>query len=158
ANSPVLRDFGLIACLALVAAGVFTIFILPAILEILRFDFEKGLQEERSLEFFGALDRTVGKWKLPLTVLLIVCSSFFLYHSDQVIFEDNLNNLSLYTDDLAEKEQFLSNIDPLNEKKIYLFASGKNMEDAIANNFKAYEQLKAEFRDKKVSHFVSTAP
>lgn len=158
ANSPVLRDFGLVACLALMGAGIFTILILPALLEILQFDFEKDLRKERTLVLFGALDRYVGKWRFPLTFLLLTLTVYFLYYSDQVKFESNLNNLSLYSNDLVDKEQSLTNTDPVNEKKIYLFTSGNTLEAASANNFNAYKQLRNDFENKKVSHFVSTAP
>ncbi len=158
ANSPVLRDFGLVACLALMGAGIFTILILPSLLEIFHFDFEKSLKKERTFILFASLDKTVGKLRFPLTFLLFLLTTFFLYHSDRVRFEDNLNNLSLYTSDLAEKEQSLTHLDPVNEKKIYLFASGSSMNQAMERNFRAYEKLKEDFHQRKVSQFVSAAP
>lgn len=158
ANSPVLRDFGLVACLALFGAGFFTVFILPVMITATKFDFEKGFGKDIQFSFYSRKEQWIHRFRFPLTFLAIALTYFFLHHSENVQFEDNLNKLSLYTEDIAEKELLFTQLNSAEEKRIYLFATGSSFDAAKQANFAAYQELNKQYHATKISQFTSTAP
>jgi len=148
-NSVVLQNFGLIALVTLTSAALFTLLLLPPLLHFTRFK-----PKERTTK------RTFNVPKLVTRLGIFAILGFavmFLFTGTNFQFDGDLNNLSYHTDELVQKEEFFTGINPKKEKKIHLFVSGST-QDALTANFKLYETLDA-FRSKHgLKELVSIAP
>ena len=73
-------------------------------------------------------------------------------------FDSDLNNLSFHTDELAEKEEYYTRINPHEEKKLHLFVSAGSRVELAEQNFELYKCL-ANFRDEHgLDELMSIAP
>ena len=152
-NSQVLRDFGLFAALSLSVAAVFTLTGLPIILKITGFNYKK-MPEEFSLFKFPKLSM---KFRVVSLTLIGVLTIFFYFKSNNIKFDNNLENLSYHTSDLQSKEKELSGINPLVEKKIYVLANSNDFDKAALANFHAFEKLVELKKRGEVKSFLTTA-
>tara|TARA_B110000037_G_scaffold222923_1_gene300518 strand:- start:769 stop:4512 length:3744 start_codon:yes stop_codon:yes gene_type:complete len=147
-NSVVLQDFGLFAALSLLGAAIFTLLILPVIVELTGFKLE-----EKTIVSF--------KFKLPFNIhnkyvflAIVILTVFFFFEAKNIQFDSDLGNLGYHPQELKDSEKLILHVNPENEKKIYLFSKGNNIEEAESNNFNLYEKLKS---NKKIQQITSTA-
>lgn len=147
-NSVILQDFGLFAALSLLGAAIFTLLVLPVIVELTGFKLE-----EKTIVSF--------KFKLPFNIhnkyillAIVILTIFFFYEAKNIQFDSDLGNLGYHPQELKDSEKLILHVNPENEKKIYLFSKGNNIEEAESNNFNLYEKLKS---NKKIQQITSTA-
>lgn len=152
ANSPVLQDFGLFAGLCLSGAAFFTLVCLPVILRSLSFDYEKIPDEP----FTFKLPSFSKKFKYVGLVAVGVLTIFFLYHSGDVRFDDELENMSFHSTDLKLKEQELTGTDPVTEKRLYVFATDASYESACEHNFALFKKIENLRKKYALKNIVST--
>ncbi len=134
-NSIILQDFGLFAALSLLGAALFTLLALPVIIHIAGFEFKQ--EKEKSFHF-----------KLPfsikksyLFILISVLTIFFFYHAKGISFDSNLENLGYHPQELKDSEKAIFDLNPTNEKKIFLFSKAKTIQQAEINNYNLYQDL-----------------
>ena len=134
-DSVVLQNFGLIALVTLTSAALFTLLLLPPLLHFTRFK----PKERKSKKSFN-----VPKLVTRIGIFSILgCSVVFLFTANKFQFDGDLNHLSYHTDELVQKEEFFTGINPKEEKKIHLFVSGSSKQEALEANFELYETLDA---------------
>jgi 1-acyl-sn-glycerol-3-phosphate acyltransferase len=150
-DSVVLQDFGLIALCVLSGSVIFTIFFLPVVIKTLRIK----LPETKE----GTSARKVSKTFVRVSLTAISVITFiFLFKGFNLSFDADLNNLSYHSEALKQKEEFFTGINPAEEKKLYLIASSKSIEEAKEINAKIYALAIANKEQFRISELVSTAP
>ncbi|GGB85559.1 trifunctional MMPL family transporter/lysophospholipid acyltransferase/class I SAM-dependent methyltransferase [Dyadobacter sediminis] len=152
ANSAVLQDFGFFSSLSLLGAALFTLIVLPVILSSFSFDYHKIPQEKQSFRFpqINSRSRSVILGIIALLTLV------FLYFAQFTTFDSSLENLSIQNEDLKNREEALTGINPRTEKRIYVFAANQSDETAQNINYTVYQKLKALKQSNKISSFVSS--
>ena len=132
-DSVVLQNFGLLALLTLSSAAIFTLVFLPTLIHITGF---KVKIRSNSQKF------KTPKWITKIAVFLtLIIGVMFILKKPIVEFDSNLNNLSYHSEELVEKEDYYTGINPINEKKLHFFIEGKTKEEAIERNFKLFQKL-----------------
>ncbi|WP_229253996.1 hypothetical protein [Dyadobacter sp. NIV53] len=147
ANSVVLQDFGLFASLSLTGAAVFTLTVLPVILQAFSFDYNHIPGESKFFNFPSI------PAKLRFATLLVVTSLtfVFLYYAQFTEFDSSFESLSMQSGDIKEREEKLTGINPDTDKRIYIFSTNKIKEKAEQTNYTVYQKLtrfKAEKKSK----------
>ncbi|WP_027419519.1 trifunctional MMPL family transporter/lysophospholipid acyltransferase/class I SAM-dependent methyltransferase [Crocinitomix catalasitica] len=132
-NSPVLQDFGLFSALSLVGALLSVLFVLPVILP--KF-IQKSWSKKKTFEFSFNIG-TKLKWVIG--ILIVGFSVVAIYHAGDIEFDDDLMNLNYYPDELKEIETKFNNIDPTNEKRVFLLAQNESKEAASQLNYEIFE-------------------
>ena len=148
-DSVVLQNFGLIALVTLTSAALFTLLLLPSLLHFTRFK-----PKERIIKKTFNVPKLVTRLGI---FAILGCAVMFLFTGTNFQFDGDLNHLSYHTDELVQKEEFFTGINPKNEKKFHLFVSGSE-DKVLTSNFELYETLDA-FRSKHgLKELVSIAP
>lgn len=149
-NSTILQDFGLVAALSILGALFFTLICLPVILKLINFK-----PSEISTINFNIPIRFSKKTNSILLVVIIILTGFFLYHSFNVKFDGNIDNLSYHQQDLKDKEEKFVGINPENEKKLFIFAEANTFEQANISNYNLYQKIQQLEVDKKIKSSLS---
>jgi uncharacterized protein len=153
ANSRILQDFGLFAALGLSGAAAFTLIGLPVLLDAFRFNYN-NIPEPVKIT-----PPRLGRFFKPLAlVVILLLTGVFMYTSQKIQFDSDLDNLSFHPDELKDKEAELSGINPAKEKRIYAFASATADDQAQLMNFSVYEKVHRMKQDSLVKSYVSAAP
>ncbi len=153
-NSPVLQDFGTISALSLTAAAAFTLIGLPIILKTLKFDYS-NIRDEKVIESRPSIFAKKQGWYL---IAVVVLTTVLYNFSGRVKFDSNLESMSFHSDQLKDAENKLTNVDPDNEKRIYVFAGNANRETARMANFNLYTKLLELKSKKEIKYFNNSAP
>ncbi|MCE7041539.1 trifunctional MMPL family transporter/lysophospholipid acyltransferase/class I SAM-dependent methyltransferase [Dyadobacter sp. CY312] len=151
-NSVVLQDFGLFAALSLTGAAIFTLVALPLILESLSFDYNKI---PGNTKFFN-IPTIPGKFKSASLVVIALLTFVFLYFARFTEFDSSLESLSMQNDDLKDREEKLTGINPDRDKRIYVFSADKLKEHAEEANQLVYQKLSRFKANETVKDFVSS--
>ncbi len=150
-DSVVLQNFGLIALCTLTAAVFFTLLLLPTFLFATGY---KPKGERESKAWF-----TLPKWFAKVSIWLILILTIVLFlKANGFQFDADLNNLSYHPDELAQKEETFTGVNPRKEKKLHLFVSGTTKEEAEVKNFELYQQLVEYKNEKGLEEIISAAP
>ncbi len=148
-SSSILQNFGLIALVTLMGAAVFTIIGLPVILTTFRFAFPEAKVNERN----------APKWMPKLLTLIIVIGTiFFLFRNQTMRFDGDLNNLAYHPAHLSDKEKVFTGVDPLEQKKLYLFAKGAEKTEVESRNFQLFTFINAQKEQMQIAEVMSVAP
>ncbi|MDX2361698.1 MAG: 1-acyl-sn-glycerol-3-phosphate acyltransferase [Crocinitomicaceae bacterium] len=151
-DSVVLQNFGLIALCTLTSAALFTLLMLPTLLKVTRYKPRPRNDED------GKEKKSSG-WMFRIAMYSILGTSiFFIFQSNQFQFDSDLNNLSFHTDELVQKEEFFTGINPKDEKKLHLFVTGPTREIALERNFALFQQLANYRNENGLEELVSIAP
>lgn len=149
-DSVVLQNFGLIALFTLSSAVVFTLLFLPVILHVTRF--KTRIRTTKS-------ERKAPKWVFRLSVYaILILSVVFLYKSNQIKFDSDLNNLSFHRDELIQQEELFTGINPNKDKKLHLFVSGSSEQEVNMLNFQLYQKLTTYRDEHGLEELISVAP
>jgi len=151
ANSVVLQDFGMFASLSLLGAAVFTLTALPVILQTFNFDYKKLPGERKLLNF----PKVSYKVRLATLIITGVLTIVFLYFARFTAFDSSLESLSLQNDDLKNREEALTGLNPKTEKRIYIFASDPQKDKAEQSNQEIYKKLSSLKQQNKINGFLS---
>jgi len=151
-NSIVLQDFGLFASLTITGAVIFTITGLPIVLKLLNFN--NSLLKGNG----GGLNISIPqKHRNVFVGIIILLTGVFFYFSFDIQFDENLENLSLHSEELKLKEEKYTGINPETEKKIYFFAEGESFEKAALLNHKLYQEIKTLQDKNEIKSAISLA-
>lgn len=150
-DSVVLQNFGWISLCTLATAALFTLLLLPPLLHLTRYSGAKNVGFNWKPLF--------PKWVLRTSIFGIVALTvIFLYNAGNFRFDADLNNLSFHSDELAEKENYFTGIDPRSEKKIHLFVHGSTRQELIERNFALYQKLDKFRSTHGLDELLSLAP
>ncbi|TDE10292.1 trifunctional MMPL family transporter/lysophospholipid acyltransferase/class I SAM-dependent methyltransferase [Dyadobacter psychrotolerans] len=151
-NSVVLQDFGLFAALSLTGAALFTLIALPIILQTLSFDYHKIPAESK---FFN-IPSVPAKFKSASLLIVAVLTVVFLYFARFTEFDSSFESLSMQSDDVKQREEKLTGINPDKDKRIYIFTANKQKYQAEQTNYAVYQKLTQLKAEGKVREFVSS--
>lgn len=152
-SSVILRDFGLFASVALAGSALFTMIGLPVLIRITRFNY-KSFSPQQIHTNLTTFSPRASRWIL---ISIFSVTVFFLFHSFNVKFNSDVESLSIHSGDLIQKENELTGLNPVSEKKLYILAIDSNAETASECNYKAYLELIRLSSSKKVNNIVSAA-
>ena len=151
ANSPILQDFGLFAALSLSGAAIFTLVCLPVILKLLSFNYETIPDAPFSFK----VPSFSPKFKYAALGIIIALTVVFLFSSRNIQFDSELENMSFHTDDLKYKEQELTGLNSVIEKRIYFFVTDNTYEKACAKNYELFQKIELLRKNGEVKNVVS---
>ena len=139
-KSEALHDFGQFAAFSLIGALLFSLFVLP---QLLKFSFRK--QEVKHEEQSNTiLDRLVSyrldRNKIIVVGALIVTIALTFFASN-VGFESDMNKMSFMDDETRLAEKHLDEVNNFAARSVYVFATGKTLEEAMQLNELVYQKL-----------------
>lgn len=148
-HSDVLKDLGVFAAVSVLGAAFFALIFIPQV-----YSPGKTLEFKQNtfIDRLAKYDFSKNNWLLGISVLLIVIS---LFSYKNVGFENDLNALNFFPDELKKAENNLNELNNYSSKSIYLAAYGNNYEDAIEANSKLFEKLKELESAKEILTFNS---
>jgi uncharacterized protein len=128
-KSEVLRDLGLFAGLSILGAAFFSLVILPHLL--------KPSHRPSEVSSMTIVDRIAAypfesKWFLLAFILVITVVSLFYYR--KAAFENDMNTMNFLSKKMKEAERNLNAVSDISLKSIYVFSTGKDLEQALATN------------------------
>ncbi len=135
-KSEALQDFGMFAAFTLLGAALFTLIIFPHFMRR-----KKAAQhaEDHAQHKLNIIERIAG-YKFEknkyLIGLILVVSVVSLFTAQYVQFEPDILKMNYESPELSKSEQNLNAISSVNLKSIFLVSSGKNLDEALANNEK----------------------
>jgi 1-acyl-sn-glycerol-3-phosphate acyltransferase len=150
-DSVVLQDFGLIALFTLGGSVLFTLWILPVGLHVLRIRIPKSVE------------RHAAKNKKPFALRFAIvgfslCSIYFVIQFNAPTFDADLNHLSFHTPELKAKEEAFTGIHPDTDKKLFIVCSGSDEEAVRKINWKIFTAIHSLPPSVEVSELISSAP
>jgi uncharacterized protein len=141
AKSEALHDFGLFAAFSLIGAMIFSIVVLP---QLLRLSFKNNNTlsndevKETWVDKFTSYRFDKNKLIVLVSMLLTILFSFF---AGQVNFESDMNKMSFMTDKTREAEKNLDEVNNFAARSVYVFSTGRDLNDALQLNEKVYQTL-----------------
>jgi len=151
AESIILQNFGLIALFTLLGSVLFTLVFQPVLFTLTKVKLPQSIQK--------TTDKKTPKILLRIGFVVIILITFISFQSGlQLSFDADLNNLSYHTDEIKEKENFYTGINPGEEKKFYVIASSNTAEEAKAINNQIYDTLQNLKGTLAITELISTAP
>src|SRR5690606_25207893 len=134
-DSIVLKNFGLIALFTLLGAALFTLTVLPVIIQMTKL---KLVHKETQ----SGDNKQAPKIIVRLALLTIVAfTTWCLLKSTGMNFDGDLNNLSYHPKELVQKEKYFTGIQPDRQKRIYLFSSGETADLASQSTQQVFDTL-----------------
>jgi 1-acyl-sn-glycerol-3-phosphate acyltransferase len=139
-KSEVLFDFGLFAGLSLFGAIIFTLVFLPHFLAF--YTLNTSVREHTLTDHVGEriISYTKANYKYFIFLIFII-SLVFLFTSQNVRFENDLNSLNFMPPELKKAEENLRVKGHESERMIYLLFNGKNLNEALVRNEIALKKI-----------------
>ncbi len=153
-KSEALQDFGMFAAFSLLGAALFTLIIFPHFMRK-RKSAEHNEHLEHKLNFVEKIaSYKFEKNKYLIWGILILCA-ISIFTSQNVGFETDMMKMNYVDKHLAKAEQNLNAISNVSLKSIYLVASGKDLDEALANSEKSLPALNQLEKDKVLKKYSS---
>ncbi|MCW3070978.1 MAG: glycerol acyltransferase [Bacteroidetes bacterium] len=153
-KSEALQDFGMFAAFSLLGAALFTLIIFP---HFMRKKKAEAHTASEAAHKPNIIERIAGykfeKNNYLIAFILVICL-ISVFTSQKVGFETDIMKMNYVEPKLAKAEQNLNSISNVSLRSIYLVSSGKNLDEALANNEKnlpLLQELEAKQALKKYS-------
>lgn len=148
-KSDALNDLGIFAAVIVMAAGIFSLLIVPHLYKPKENNFEHKKNAIDKLAHFSFHN---NKFLIGFCVIItIICC--FTYND--VGFNNDLSQLNFVPKDIKAAEKQLEESTSLTSKTIYVAAYGKSMEEVLQNNSKLFSDLSKEKQQNKILNFSS---
>ncbi|WP_406844877.1 1-acyl-sn-glycerol-3-phosphate acyltransferase [Flavobacterium soyae] len=148
-KSDALNDLGIFAAVIVMAAGIFSLLIVPHLYKPKENNFEHKKNAIDKLAHFSFHN---NKFLIGFCVIItIICC--FTYND--VGFNNDLSQLNFVPKDIKAAEKQLEESTSLTSKTIYVAAYGKSMEEVLQNNSKLFADLSAAKQQDKILNFSS---
>ncbi|MBN8696757.1 MAG: 1-acyl-sn-glycerol-3-phosphate acyltransferase [Bacteroidetes bacterium] len=152
-KSEALQDFGMFAAFALMGAALFTLILFPHLLRKRKQAASTPVEHKTNIiEKIAAYPFEKNKY---LIISIILLCGISLFTSQKVGFEGDMMNFNYMSKELAQAESNLNAISNVSLKSVYLVSSGKNLDEALANNEKNLPKLE-ELQQKNIIRKYST--
>ena len=149
-DSPALNDLGLLALVSVLTAMLFSITVLPHIVDLFGIK-DTGFDDTRGVVgFFASKEYEKSKF-LVIGVLLITAVLYFF--SDDVKFEDDLNSINYVKPAVQRALDNLDKISSVNKKAVYLVFEGKNLDEALSKREAVQEKLEKYRENSRIESF-----
>lgn len=148
-KSEALNDLGIFAAVSVVTASIFALILIP--------QFYKVPQAPRGVKS-NWLDKIAAKrfYKnkfLVGGVILLFIGGLFFFNS--VKFNEDLSQLNYEPENIKQAEENIKNISGKAANTTYLVSYGKDIEEALEQNNKLYQELRLLKNDNKIKSFSS---
>ncbi|MGL1886410.1 MAG: 1-acyl-sn-glycerol-3-phosphate acyltransferase [Reichenbachiella sp.] len=157
AESKTLQDFGLFTSISLAGTLFFVLTGLPILLSI----FEKNITFSKSNKLDEWLEKIkIGETSPSKTLLLSIflLTGIFLYSGFDIQFEDDLQKINFYPEELKAREVALQNIDPNTETRLSVVASNEEGSTAEFANAEVFKVIKKLSSDHSIKELGTVAP
>ncbi len=130
-KSPMLQDIGLVACISLTGAVLFSLIILP---HLITTGSKPHIPSGENVVDIISQKRLEGnKWLVGIMVILTIV---FLFSSGNVRFESDMMKLNYMAPHLKEAEEKLNSLNDFTSQTMYLISEGKDLDQALQNRDK----------------------
>lgn len=128
-DSQVLTDFGLLASFSLIGTLIFVLLVQPQIVD------ELGLLHklQSSTHWIDRVFTASAKWRWPVLIGIVGVTVFLAFFIDEVSFEDDLNKINYFPDELQQAEAIVTSSDT-KEKSVFVVSRGATFQDAVDRN------------------------
>jgi 1-acyl-sn-glycerol-3-phosphate acyltransferase len=128
-NSQALNDLGLFAAIAVLAAALFSLVILPHLLPK-----DKQKKADVSNKFIDRLASYNYSGNKYLSYGIVLLTIIFVFLAGRVSFDADMMKSNYMSEELATAEENLNRVTNLSQKTIYLVSPGKDLVEAISLN------------------------
>ena len=128
-KSEVLRDLGLFAGLSILGAALFALLILPHLIGFRN----KSSQRNKTTLINRIVSYEYESNRLIILSIIVVTIIMFFFYKDAG-FESDMNSMNFLTPKLKESEKDLGRINDISLKSIYIFSTGKDLNQALSVN------------------------
>lgn len=162
-KSEALHDFGQFAGFSLIGAMLFSIIVLP---HLLKLAFKKQEQPEAAAAEqvreapHNILDRITSvrlDRNKTVVVASILLTLVFAWFAGNVSFESDMNKMSFMTNETRQAEKHLDEVNNFAARSVYVFATGKDLDDALDHNIAVAEKLNTLRAEKIIKKYSSVA-
>jgi len=130
-RSEAMRDLGLFAAFSVFSSAIFTLTILPRLFKEQQ---QAITSSSRVNSFLQRIASYAYHQKGKLVWLIIVLFIIFMFTSQRVQFESNMDSMNFMSEDLIESEDYLDSISSYKLRSVYLVSSAENMDEALHIN------------------------
>ncbi|MBP7433966.1 1-acyl-sn-glycerol-3-phosphate acyltransferase [bacterium] len=143
-DAPLLNDLGLLASIAVLSAMIFSIVILPHIIDAVRSqdDISHCMEKENGL--ISKLSSIEFEKNRILLIFMVLLTAVLYFYSNDVRFEDNLDSINYIPPELKGTMNEIDRISSINKKAVYLVYQGDSLDKVLE------EREKSEFAINKL--------
>lgn len=141
-DAPLLNDLGILASIAVLSAMLFSIVVLPHIIDAVRSsgdDAQSIEKESGSIYRLCSIEFEKNRILLLFTVLL---TAVLYFYSKDVKFEDDLNSINYIPPKLKEAMDEIDRISSINKKAVYLVYQGDSFDKVLEERKKSEPAIK----------------
>ncbi len=137
-RSDAVRDLGLFAGFSILAAGLFTLIVLPHITRKINWERSRENLVNRTVHRIAAFPVENVKWLPPAIILITIV---LLFASRKVGFESDMTGMSHMTRELRNAEATLDSISQYSLRSVFVVTRGKDPGDALENTSRLIEKV-----------------
>lgn len=146
-QSEVLRDLGLFTGLSILGAAIFSLIVLPHTLN----SKDKLSNNENRVTIIDKIANYSFESNRVLVSSIVLVSLVFLFTANKASFETDMYKMNFVSDKLQKAENNLNSINKSSLKSIFLVSSGKDLNEALAND----EKTSAVLTDLQSKHIIN---
>ena len=150
-DSPALNDLGLLASVSVLTAMLFSITVLPHLVEFFGIPEDAALDEEKGL--IGFLASKEYEKNLYLVIGVAVVTAVLYFFSDDVQFEDDLNSINYIRPEVQTALDNLDKISNVNKKAVYLVFEGKDLNEVLEKREASQKKLEKYLSEGRIEAF-----
>ncbi len=150
-DSPALNDLGLLSSVSVLTAMLFSITVLPHLVEFFGIPEDAEVMERKGLVGFLASKEYEKNRYLVIGVVVVTAVLYFF--SDDVQFEDDLNSINYVRPEVQKALDNLDEISNVNKKAVYLVFEGNDLNEALEKREKAQKTLERYKKEGRIEAF-----
>jgi uncharacterized protein len=128
-KSEVLRDLGLFAGLSILGAALFSLVILPHLI-----GFRNNSSQRKKITLISRIVTYKYESNRLLILSIIVVTIFMFFFYKDAGFESDMNSMNFLSPKLKKAQKDLGRINDISLKSIYIFSTGKDLNQALSEN------------------------
>ncbi|HQO90788.1 MAG TPA: 1-acyl-sn-glycerol-3-phosphate acyltransferase [bacterium] len=152
-DSSALNDLGLLALVSVLSAMLFSVIVLPHIVDLM-----KGVRKENDFEKENSIISRISAFEFEkrkfLVIVVFIAGAVFYFFSKNTAFEDDLNNINYMKPETLEAMKNIDRISSINQKSVYLVFSGKTFDEVLEKRGKS-EKLISGLLEKGLAESVT---
>ncbi|MBI4649327.1 MAG: 1-acyl-sn-glycerol-3-phosphate acyltransferase [Bacteroidia bacterium] len=134
-----LHDLGIFAALSVIIASIFTLIVLPHLIQPSRHEKENELQHHTT--FIDKLMSFQFDRSKILICIILAGTIIFSFTAGMVEFESDMSKLNFVTEKIRQADKNLLRLGNNSLNSLYLISSGKNLQEALKYNEKATSKI-----------------
>ena len=150
-DSPALNDLGLLASVSVLTAMLFSITVLPHLVEFFGIP-EDGADLERK-GFVGFLASKEYEKNRYLVIGVVIVTAVLYFFSGDVQFEDDLNSINYIRPEVQAALDNLDEISNVNKKAVYLVFEGKDLNEVLEKREASQKKLEKYLSEGRIEAF-----